>query len=118
MASTRNKNTLGDYCLQQKSYTDARMHIQYKHGAYGEAYDSRFAGNGLNPGQMPWNTLSHNYADIESFLYGINSTNLVNPAPCLRPELKHLGVANIYEKEAVLLPEPLVVEKKQRPLMN
>ena len=115
MASTRNKNTPGDYCLQQKSYTDARMHIQYKHGAYGEAYDSRFAGNGLNPGQMPWNTLSHNYADIESFLYGINSTNLVKPQAPVVPQLKKLPTFTYFNTLPLIMPLPLVVENNQRP---
>ena len=64
---------------------------------------------------MPWNQLSNNAPDIESFLFGINSTNLVNPAGPLRPELKTLETANFFEKGAILMPEPLAVEKKQRP---
>ena len=94
MASTRNKNTPGNYCLDQKQYTDSSAWSLYANGANGEAYDTRLAGNGLNPGQLPWTTLSYNSADIESFLFGINSTNLVNPAPCLTPELKNLKMAN------------------------
>jgi len=115
MASTRNKNTPSDYCLQQQTYTQARQHTIYKHSAYGEAYDTKWAGNGLNPGQLPWNTMSNNAPDIESFLFGINSTNLVNPQPCLTPELKQLPTANVFEREPTYIPQPLVIEKKQRP---
>lgn len=115
MASTRNKNTPSDYCLQQRDYSHARNYTSYKHSAYGEAVDTKWAGNGLNPGQLPWNTMSRNAPDIESFLWGINSTNLVNPQPCLTPELKDLKTANIYEKESVVMPQPLVIEKNQRP---
>lgn len=115
MASTRNKNTPSDYCQQQLSYNLARNNTLYKHSSHGEAYDTRWAGNGLNPGQLPANTMSHNSMDIESFLFGINSTNLVNPQPCLTPEIKQLSNANVFEKEPTYIPQPLVIEKNQRP---
>jgi len=115
MASTRNKNTPGNYCLQQMSYSESRNYLAYINGANGYAYDTRFPGNGLNPGQVPWNQLSNNAVDIETFLYGINSTNLVNPAPCLTPEIKTLKTANVFEKPPIFIPEPLVIEKNQRP---
>jgi len=115
MASTRNKNTPGNYCLDQRQYTDSAHYTGYKNGAYGEAYDTRLPGNGLNPAQIPWNKMSSNAPDIESFLFGINSTNLVNPAPCLVPELTCLRNANVFDKEPIYIPEPLVIEKNQRP---
>jgi hypothetical protein len=115
MAATRNKNTPGNYCLDTKQSTDSSAWLLYANGAFGQAYDTRLAGNGLNPGQLPWNTLSYNPADIESFLFGINSTNLVNPAPCLTPELKCLKMANVFKTPDVIMPVPLVVPKGQRP---
>lgn len=115
MASTRNKNTPGNYCLEQNEYKQSEVYTLYKNSQYGEAYDTKWAGNGLNPGQVPWNKLSYNAPDIESFLFGVNSTNLVKKAPCFTPELKHLKSENIYEKSPVFIPEPLVIEKKQRP---
>lgn len=115
MASTRNNNTPGNYCLQQKSYEQARQETIYKHSAYGEAYSTKWAGNGLNPGQLPWNTMSKNAPDIESFLFGINSTNLVSPQPALTPEIKQLSTANVFDKEPTYIPQPLVMEKNQRP---
>ena len=115
MASTRNKNTPGNYCLEQKQFTDSSRWALYENGACGQAYDTKLSGTGLNPGQLPWNTLSRNPADIESFLFGINSTHLVNPAPPLRPELKCLQSVNLYGKTDTLMPVPLVVPKNQRP---
>lgn len=115
MASTRNKNTAGNYCLQQLEYAEARQNTIYKNSACGEAYDTKLPGTGLLPAQIPWNKLSYNAPDIESFLFGINSTNLVNPAPCLTPELKKLQSANVFDKGPIYIPEPLVVEKNQRP---
>ena len=116
MASTRNKNTPGNYCLEQREYKEFSGYTLYPNSQYGAAYTTNFAGNGLNPGQIPWNKLSYNAPDIESFLFGVNSTNLVNPAPIFVPELAKIDSVNIYEKGPVFMPEPLVIEKSQRPL--
>ena len=115
MASTRNKNTPGNYCLDQRQNVGQESWRLYKNGANGYAFDTRLPGNGLNPGQLPWNTLSHNPADIESFLWGINSTNLVNPAGPLTPELICLSTANVFESKPVIMPVPQAVPKNQRP---
>ena len=64
---------------------------------------------------MPWNKLSYNAADTESFLLGINSTNLVNPTPCFIPKIIKLSSINLFETSPIYLPEPLVIEKYQRP---
>ena len=115
MASTRNINTSGNYCLEQREYKQSENYTLYANSQYGAAYNTRLPGNGLLPAQIPWNKMSYNAPDIESFLFGINSTNLVQPAPCLVPELKTLQSANIYEKGKTFIPEPLVIEKNQRP---
>ena len=115
MASTRNRNTPGNYCLEQREYRQSQNYTLYPNSQYGAAYDTKFAGVGLNPAQIPGNKLSVNTADIESILFGINSTNLVNPAPCFQPELKKLESANIFNKEPTIMPIPLVIEGNQRP---
>ena len=115
MASTRNRNTPGNYCQDQRQNTDSSKWLLYENGARGIAYDTKLAGRGLNPGQMPWNTLSDNASDIESFLFGINSTNLVNPAPPLVPELKCMPSAHLFEQSNVYVPSPLALQRDQRP---
>ena len=115
MASTRNKNTYGNYCLDQKQNVGTECWQLYTNGANGYAYDTRLPGKGLNPGQLPSNALSHNSADIESFLWGINSTNLVNPRPSLTPELKCLKVRNIFDSKPIIMPVPQAIPKNQRP---
>jgi hypothetical protein len=115
MASTRNKNTPGNYCLDQRQNVGIESWQLYHNGANGFAYDTRLPGNGLNPGQMSWSTLSYNPADIESFLFGINSTNLVKPAGPLTPELKCLQTANVFESAPVIMPVPQAIPKYQRP---
>ena len=115
MASTRNINTPGNYNLEQREFKQSETYTLYPNSQYGAAYNTRLPGNGLLPAQIPWNKMSYNAPDIESFLLGINSTNLVNPAPCFVPELAKLDSTNIYEKGPVFIPEPLVIEKNQRP---
>ncbi len=115
MASTRNKNTSGNYCLDQRQNTGIETWQLYKNGANGYAYDTKLPGNGLNPGQLPWDRLSHNPVDIETFLFGINSTNLVNPAPALTPELKCLQQADAFKSTPIIMPVPQAIPKYQRP---
>jgi hypothetical protein len=115
MASTRNKNTPGNYCLENRQYSEFSNYTLYPNSQYGYAYNTSLPGNGLLPAQIPWSKLSYNPSDTESFLFGINSTNLVNPAPCFVPEIAKLPSTNIFEKGVVFLPEPLVIEKRQRP---
>jgi hypothetical protein len=111
MASTRNKNTPGNYCLEQRQNTNSEKWLSYGNGVNG----SDLAGYGFIQGPMPWNKLSHNPADIESFLFGINSTNLVNPAGPLTPELKCLQSKDLFKRSDIIMPVPLVVPKDQRP---
>ena len=97
MASTRNRNTPVNYKLEQRTNTNSAQYALYENSQYGSAYNTRLAGNGLMPAQIPWNKLSYNAPDIESFLFGINSTNLVDPAPhYIVPELKQLGTVNFF----------------------
>ena len=116
MASTRNKNTPINYNLEQGAYRSYRQQLLYHNSSNGEAYTTQFAGNGLIQGPMPWNKLSHNAADVESFLLGIDSTNLVKPKGAFVPEIAYISSAHIFEKPIVYMPDPLVVERFQRPL--
>lgn len=114
MASTRNRNTRGDYNLQQRNYNLSQNYTLYPNSQYGSAYKTQLAGNALLPGQIPADKLSTNAPDIESFLFGINSTNLVNPAPCFEPQLINNSSFDIYKNEPTLMPTPLTLTP-QRP---
>ena len=116
MASTRNINTPGNFCLEERDNSLIKKYALFPNSQYGAAYLTKLPGNGLLPGHIPWNKLSENAADTESFLMGINSTNLVNPAPLFVPQIVQLDVANIFKNRPIFIPEPLVVEKNQRPL--
>ena len=115
MASTRNNNTPGDYCQQQKSYKQSLDYNQYQYSQVGRAYSNALPCMGITPSHMPREAFSQNSVEIESALFGINSTNLVNPQKPVVPQLKQLPGVSYFERLQTFMPEPLVVEKYQRP---
>ena len=115
MASTRNRNTPGNYCQEQRSYFHNLQYTTYANSQYGAAYSTEMPGNGLLPAQIPANKLSYNACDIESYLFGINSTNLVNPATPCKPEIKINKTNDLFIKPKVAMPAPLLLERNQRP---
>ncbi len=120
MASTRNKNTQGNYNLEQRDSALSASYKLYANSSHGSAYQTQNPGNGLNPGKIPGNKLSHNTADIESFLFGIGSTNLVNPEKSHKPspELVKLSSVNIFDKPNTIMPVPLYLDKNQRNMFS
>lgn len=120
MASTSNKNTLGDYDAEQRRYRDHLAFQQYVHNSAGQAYTTNLPGNGLLAGQVYSGNLSHNNIDVESFLRGTGATNLVQPelSTNVKPDLVQLDSLNIHEKLPVIVPRNLIVEKNQRPLWS
>ena len=115
MASTRNNNTPGNYCLQQRAYREANMYDLYPHSQYGHVTNPAFPCVGYTPSHMPRNTLSRNPVEIESSLFGINSTNLVKPAPPVKPDLKTIPMKQFFQRTPLMMPKPLVMENNQRP---
>jgi hypothetical protein len=115
MASTRNRNTRGDYNLEQQEYKSIRNYNNYLHAAQGCAYQPSIPTIGIMPNRMPRHTLSNNPIDIESTLFGINSTNLVNPQKPIKPQLKKIPTSEFFNRLPVHMPKPLVIENNQRP---
>jgi len=113
MTSTRNKNTPGNYYLHERDLALARNYEVYEPAVVPER--PAFPALGYRPTHMSRDTLSNNSVDIESFLYGINSTNLVNPQPPVKPQLKTVPTIDFFERLPIIMPLPLVVEKNQRP---
>ena len=116
MTSTRNKNTQGNYSLEQKSYSLARDYDLYKHSQYRLAHKTTMPDIIYRPSFLPRDTLSRNPIEIESNLFGINSTNLVKERKPAKPQLKTLPTSKFFERVPLFMPKPLVIEKNQRPL--
>jgi len=114
MSSTRNKNTPGDYGLEQWSYMSQLRNTLYPHASSGQPYTRNFAGDGLLMGRMAIRDLATNYTDIESDLCGIGSTNLVQPLAKVVPELTPLKSLNVFSKPGLYMPKDIFVEANQR----
>ena len=115
MASSRNKNTSGDYALEQYAYNKQIDYSTYLNSSSGQSYLNHFPGNGLLMGKRPHTELSYNPTDIENLLFGIGSTNLVNPMETPVAQIKHLESLNICDRTPVIIPTPLAREPNQRP---
>ena len=112
MASTRNKNTLGNYQLEQNAHAFTYQNIM---DVTKSSPDSKyFPGNGLLTGKMYSRDLANNYTDIESTLFGIGSTNLVQPLPLVIPNIHNLPSLNVIQKTPMIIPDPLYVRSNQR----
>jgi hypothetical protein len=115
MASTRNKNTCSNYCLEQRIVTQSLHYLEYRNGASGAAYRPAIPCVGIMPSQMPREAFSRNSVDIESALFGINSTNLVETQQPVVPQLTQLPEVSFFGRMQLVMPDPLVIEKSQRP---
>jgi|UniRef100_A0A6C0IQF1 hypothetical protein len=113
MASTRNKNSIGDYQNEIHSYTHASNYMTYDNA--GKVENNYFAGDGLLMGRMASENLASNACDIESQLFGIGSTNLVTPQKQIQPKIHNIKSLNVSDRISMIIPAPLVVEKDQRP---
>lgn len=118
MASTSNKNTPGNYSHEQKMNKQVDEYRTFVNSAAGHAYTNHLPGNGLLPASNARDNLCENYCDIESQLRGIGSTNLVNPQTTVNPKFINMDSLSVMNKTPVFMPEPLVVEKNQRPYLN
>ena len=112
MASTRNRNTPGDYKAEQWSLQEQINYNTYKN--YGVAESTYLPGDGLLQGRVAAENLSNNFCDIESQLFGIGSTNLVKPLPTVVPEIKPLQSLAVMNKTPLIIPGDLMVQGEQR----
>jgi len=137
MASTNKKNSIGNYSLEQYSLKKQNEYKLYGNAPNGRAINTHFAGNGLLGGRVAPTELSYHSADIESFLRGVGSSNLVTDREPVYGELetgfirdlgKTLGVGgtpikniaslNLFENPTVFVPSPIKMEREPRPLIR
>lgn len=113
------KNSPGMYLLEQK---DNKNHRNYLMNILPQIpYQSRIAGFGTNVGAMKCgyyhNILSQNASNIESKLFNIRAFDLTKPQPQkFSPSLNKVEEQTFFKKNNVFIPEPLVIEKNQRPV--
>ena len=112
MASTRDRNTTGNYRMEQSANTSFSGWNTTMHETV--AYHP---GDGLGVAKTARAALATNACDIESQLFGIGTANLENPQPEVVPQLKQLKSLAVYDKPKVLLPETLNVSTVNRPMI-
>ena len=115
MASTRNNNTESDYKLQQLQYDRSRNYMICPEND--TIIKTSYPEFGVNFQKAPSSNLSYNATDIESVLFGINSTNLVRPADVVKGELKELDVIKYHNRVKMLVPKFHEL-RDQRPKIN
>ena len=112
------KNLPGQYCLEQKEFKEQQQYLLYKYSQI--PFISRLPGLGINTGNMRGgyfnNVLSNNASNIESNLYGIRQIDLTKSNTAFKPQLNKLCEEQFFRTPRVFIPEPLVVEKNQRPV--
>lgn len=113
MASTRNRNTSINYKLEQLTNNNTEIYNLYKHSSYGDPYVVNLPGNGFGGSYINAEKLSNNSVDIESFLRGIGTTDLVKGPITLTPELNKIRTVNIYENNEVIMPLPLITSRER-----
>jgi hypothetical protein len=115
MASTRNKNTVNNYLLELNQSIQSQDYSLYKD--YGQSQETCYAGNGVGNPQLPKTQLSANPVEIESFLFGIGTTDLTKPQPItLDADLKCLPSLGIYKNPTPVVAKPFVPKQTERPL--
>lgn len=116
MASTRNKNTPGNYALERFASERKHQELMFIHQTQGQAQQTNLPGNGLLSGRYAGRDLAKNDNDIESYLFGIGSTNLENPMTPITPNINTLPSLNVIEKTPMIMPRNFGIEPNQRPM--
>jgi len=99
--------------MEIRTYNEACSYSTYPN--YGVPIQPYIAGDGLLAGHMSYDQLSHNGKDIESYLFGIGSTNLVDPKSPVQPLFNTPKSLNIISRIPIIMPNTLEVKKNQRP---
>ena len=115
MASTRNKNSRGNYNLEQSQYRMINNYTSFENSSYGSAYVTTIPDIGIIPSRVAPHHFSKNPIEIENMLFGINSTNLVNSTPKIIPQLRTPRKSVFFQRQTIIMPKPLVIEPNQRP---
>ena len=114
MASTRNRNTPLDYNLEKKNNNLQQQHNLYS--SAGRPTSECMPAIGYTPSHMAREALSNNSIDIESSLYGIGASNLVEPCEPVNPSIRNIEFKEWFERQKeVIMPYPLVFNDKTRP---
>ena len=119
MASTRLRNSTYTYKREQQTYEKRFNNVSYVGQSLHK--NNYLPGLGINAPRMTngviHNILSNNGADVESSLFGIGSTNLVNPKKETCADINNLKDIQFFQAKPESnnqFPLPLVVHNNER----
>lgn len=117
MTSTNLKNTVQMYCQDRTRQERLKLTILDKERIVpGTCIPDLGILHGPMKSGFNHHVLSNNSADIESYLFGIGSTNLAKPKSSIfRPSINNRKKCKFFERPALVMPNDLVVENNQRP---
>jgi hypothetical protein len=92
------------------------MHLHYTGSVINQT--TCYPGDGLLGCRNPNFAIANDFIDIETKLLGIGSTNLVNPNREKKHTIHSFKVLDIQERCKTIMPEPLVIDKYNRPLLS
>ena len=116
MSSTRNKNTTGNYNLQQKGIRLIDNYNTFINSS--RPTKNNLPCFGFNPSYMPRDAFSNNSIDIETTLFGINSSNLVEHKEPIKPLLIKNDTIKFFDRLPLILPKQYKINENQRPLRS
>lgn len=112
------KNSPGQYCLKQNEMEKQNEYLLNNKGQ--TPAESKMPDLGINVGNMRGgfytNVLSENASDIESTLFGIKQRDLTKEPEKKSFILKKIGTQEFFKTPRVFVPEPLVIQRNQRPI--
>lgn len=115
---TKNLYMLNESILQQRINKGIKENSELKD--YGISSDTKLPDFGINAGSMKGDILSANPICIENEMFGLNKLNgkyqMKKRREDFTPRIKNMDKVKFFEtKNYVLLPDPLLIEKGQRP---
>lgn len=115
MTDTRKKSEKGDYNLEQNITFGVLDYYFNSENRYGNPVNTFLPGNGLVGQNVSRVNLANNSLDIETMLRGTGTCNMVQKPENIVPDLRTIKTLDMFESQPTYLPEPMVVQKGQRP---
>ena len=116
MADTRSRNLPRNYALEKWAKQKRFDMNVFIHQPQGQANQTQLPGDGLLSGRYAGRDLAKNDTDIESFLFGIGSSNLENPLPRVQPDIRSLDTLHVIQKQKTQVPKQITILENQRPM--
>ena len=115
MTSTRISNCKGEYNLEQLMNINMKENRLYEMRT--RANQTSLPDAGIYVSHIPNYMLSRNAVDVESQLYGIGSTNLVEEKVDVEPDYIKYPTLSFFDRLPQVLPQPMICRKDQRPII-